>query len=49
MLEARIEELESEVANLKDKLDHGGNNFGELTRKHEKLEIHYKNVCDKLE
>ena len=45
MLEARIEELEAEVFQLKDKLDHGGNNFDELTREHEKLEIHYKNVC----
>jgi len=49
MLENRIEELEAEVADLKDKLNHGGNTFGDLSRKHEKLEIHYKNVCDKLE
>ncbi len=41
--------MESEVNDLKNKLEHGGNNFDELSREHEKLEIHYKNTCEKLE
>ena len=49
MLEGRIEELEAEIFQLKNRLNHGGSTFDDLTRKHEKLEIHYKNVCDKLE
>lgn len=30
-------------------MDHGGSNFDELSRNHEKLEIHHKNICEKLE
>lgn len=34
---------------MREQLEHGSGNFDELTKNHEKLEIHYKNVCEKLE
>ena len=49
LLEGRISELENEVAELKQQLEHGGNTFDELSKNHQKLEIHYNNVCEKLQ
>lgn len=34
LLEGRIADLEAENADLRDKLEHGGNNFDDLTREH---------------
>lgn len=34
---------------MKEQLDHGGSNYDELLKNHEKLEIHHRNITEKLE
>ena len=37
------------MADHKEQIEHGGNNFDTLKKAFEKLEINHKHTCDKLE